>query len=111
MPITRAPGRTVYIGAVAMTGMQAGWIHTSERLPDDGQRVLCWLPDNTIYLPGKTGATEVRNTVVMKFARDYFIKNPSKTGKAVGDHFWLGEGTSNRFFHEVTHWMPLPPAP
>ena len=91
--------------------MSTTWIRCADRLPADGQRVLCWLPENTVYLPGKTGATEERNVAVMKFAHDFFITNPSKTGKAVGTHFWIGEGTSNRFFHEVSHWMPMPDAP
>ncbi len=56
------------------------WIPVSERLPDDGQRVLCYLPKNTVYLPGKTGATEERPVVVMRFADGFFTKNPSKTG-------------------------------
>jgi hypothetical protein len=47
----------------------------------------------------------------MRFALDFFLKNPSKTGHTASTHFWLGEGSSNRFFHEVSHWMPLPPAP
>ena len=83
----------------------------SERLPDDGQRVLCYLPKNTVFLPGKTGATEERQVVVMRFAHGFFTKNPSKTGYAGPPHFWLGEGTSNRFFLEVSHWMPLPERP
>lgn len=91
--------------------MTGTWIKVEDELPDDGQRVLCWLPSHTVYLPGKTGATEDRHAVVLKFARDHFVKNPSKTGKAVGTHFWLGEGTSNHFFHEVTHWMALPEGP
>ncbi len=87
------------------------WIPVSERLPTDGERVLCWLPENRVYLPGKTGAFEERTVVVMRFAHDFFIKNPSKTGYTGSPHFWLGEGTSNRFFSEVMQWMPLPPTP
>lgn len=82
-----------------------------ERLPDDGQRVLCFLPKNTIYLPGKSGATEERQVAVMRFAKDFFLKNTSKTGYNGPPHFWLGEGASNRFFADVTHWMPLPERP
>lgn len=88
-----------------------GWIAIAERLPEDGQRVLCYLPANTVYLPGKTGATEERHVIVLRFMKDWFLKNTSKTGKASGDHFWLGEGSSNHFFADVTHWMPLPQHP
>lgn len=87
------------------------WIPVEERLPVDGQRCLCHLPKNTIHLPGKSGATEERAVVIMRFARDHFVNHPSKTGYAGVPHLWLGEGTSNRFFHEVTHWMPLPHTP
>lgn len=89
----------------------ATWIPITERLPKDGQRVLCHLPKNEVYLPGKTGATESRTVVILRFAADFFSKNPSKTGYTGSPHFWLGEGTSNRFFEDVTHWMPLPEVP
>jgi len=91
--------------------MQAHWTPTADRLPEDGQRVLCFLPRNIVYLPGKTGASEERAVIVLRFAKEYFVKNPSKTGKATGTHFWLGEGSSNHFFEDVTHWMPLPERP
>ena len=91
--------------------MTALWTPIAERLPDDGTRVLCWIPDHRVYLPGKTGAMESRPAVILRFAHNYFVKNPSKTGRAMGQHFWLGEGTSNHFFEDVTHWMPLPEGP
>lgn len=73
--------------------------------------MLCYLPRNTIFLPGRTGATEERLVVVMRFALDFFLKNTSKTGYNGPPHLWMGEGSSNRFFQEVTHWMPLPALP
>ena len=91
--------------------MEANWISVHERLPADGQRVLCHLPGNKVYLPGKTGAMEDRSVVIMKFAFEFFVKNPSKTGHQGAPHFWLGEGTSNHFFEDVTHWIPLPGDP
>ncbi|HNR56349.1 MAG TPA: DUF551 domain-containing protein [Flavobacteriales bacterium] len=87
------------------------WIPVNERLPDDGQRCLCHLPGNQVYLPGKTGATEVRQVVILRFLKDHFLKNPSRTGYNGEPHFWQGEGSSNKFFAEVSHWMPLPDAP
>lgn len=89
----------------------SNWIPVEQSLPDDGARVLCYIPGNSVYLPGKTGDTELREVVVMRFAQDFFLKNVSKTGYSGPPHFWLGEGTSNRFFTEVTHWRPLPEGP
>ncbi|HQW04339.1 MAG: DUF551 domain-containing protein [Flavobacteriales bacterium] len=84
------------------------WISTKERLPEDGTRVLCYLPRNVVFLPGKTGASELRDVVILRFAKDFFVKNPSKTGYSGSPHFWLGEGTSNRYFDDVVYWMALP---
>ena len=80
-------------------------------LPEDGERVLCYVPDHSVYLPGKTGARENRNVIILKFQKDYFLKNPSKTGYTGSPHFWSGEGTSNHFFADVTHWRSLPEGP
>lgn len=91
--------------------LPADWTTILENLPEDGERVLCFIPGNSVYLPGKTGDTELREVVVMRFAKDFFLKNASKTGYTGPPHFWLGEGTSNRFFAEVTHWRPLPGRP
>ena len=91
--------------------MMSTWNAVADRLPANGQRVLCYLPTNKVFLPGKTGAFEERHVVVMRFALDFFVTNPSKTGYSGVPHFWLGEGTSNRFFHEVTHWTALPETP
>jgi len=87
------------------------WTPTEQALPEDGARVLCYIPGNSVYLPGKTGAMELREVVVMRFAEDFFLKNASKTGYSGPPHFWLGEGTSNRFFAEVSHWSALPTKP
>lgn len=86
------------------------WNPCTERLPADGQRVLCWLPRNTVRLPGGAG-TEERHVVMLCFAEDWFIKNPSKTGRRTHRHFWFGEGGSNCFFEQVSHWMALPEGP
>ncbi len=90
--------------------MENGWIHCDEQLPADGQRVLCWVPGNTVHMAGLQ-QTELREVVLLRFAEDWFIKNPSKTGRATHRHFWLGEGCSNFFFERVTHWKPLPEGP
>ena len=91
--------------------MSNGWISITERLPGNGDRVLCWVPGHQVYLPGKTGATELREVVILRFLKDHFAQNPSKTGKATSPHLWAGEGSSNQFFEAVTHWRPLPIGP
>ena len=93
-----------------MSGTTMDWIACADRLPADGQRVLCWIPDNRVHLPGLAGH-EARPVVILRFAEDWFIKNPSKTGRKTHRHFWLGEGCSNFFFERVGHWRPLPPGP
>lgn len=86
------------------------WIHVADSLPENGQRVLAFLPDNVIYLPGKTGEQQFLPVIFLRFARDFFgEKNPKR--KEFGSHFWLGEGQSNHYFTDVTHWMPAPEGP
>ncbi|MCC6838845.1 MAG: DUF551 domain-containing protein [Flavobacteriales bacterium] len=93
-----------------MSTTETLWTSCAERLPRDGQRVLCWLPDHAVHLPGLANM-EQRNVVILRFAEDWFLKNPSKTGRSTHRHFWLGEGSSNCFFERVTHWAPLPGGP
>lgn len=86
------------------------WININDSLPEDGQRVLAFLPNNVIYLPGKTGETQYLPVIFLRFARDFFGPNNPKREK-FGPHFWLGEGQSNHYFDDVTHWMPVPKGP
>lgn len=86
------------------------WIAISERLPEDGQKVLCYLPDNHQYLPGKSGETRFEPVLILRFVDEFFAEGSPKRLKH-GPHFWLGEGLSNHYFKDVTHWMPLPTSP
>lgn len=86
------------------------WISVSEGLPDDQQRVLAFVPKNVIYLPGKSGATRFLPVIPLRFAKDFFgPANPKR--EKFGAHFWLGEGQSNHYFADVSHWMPVPEGP
>ncbi|MFT6849080.1 MAG: hypothetical protein ACI83L_001604 [Cryomorphaceae bacterium] len=86
------------------------WISISEQLPDDGQRVLAFLPKNIIYLPGKLDESMLLPVIFLRFAEDFFsFENPKR--EKFGPHFWLGEGQSNQYFDAVTHWMPSPVGP
>lgn len=97
--------------SVYLVPVPTSWIPISEQLPPDGERVLCWVPGHQVYLPGKSGAMDLREAVILRFHQDYFLKNTSKTGQATSPHFWTGEGTSNQFFEAVTHWQRLPVGP
>ncbi len=86
------------------------WISISEQLPEDNQRVLAFLPNNVVYLPGKTGQSKLLPVIFLRFAKDFFgPQNPKR--EKFGPHFWLGEGQSNQYFDAVSHWMPAPEGP
>jgi hypothetical protein len=86
------------------------WFDINDRLPEDGQKVICYLPENHQYLPGKSGETRFEPVVILRFV-DRFFEKGSKKYEKYGPHFWLGEGLSNHYFADVTHWMPLPQLP
>ncbi len=86
------------------------WIDINDALPSDGQRVLAFLPKNEIFLPGKTGEKEFLPVIFLRFAENFFgEKNPKR--EKFGAHFWLGEGQSNHYFDDVTHWCEVPKGP
>lgn len=86
------------------------WIKLSDALPADGQRVLAFIPGNKVYLPGKDLEFEIREVILLRFLKNFFADRLDKAEKH-GVHFWQGEGNSNHYFSDVTHWMPLPDAP
>ncbi len=83
------------------------WIDVNSELPTEGERILGYLPGNKVFLPGKSGEYELREVVVLKFCMDFYPEGSEKYAKN-GPHFWQGEGNSNHFFRDVTHWMNLP---
>ncbi len=86
------------------------WIKTSDQLPEDQQRILAFVPGNKVFLPGKSGEFELREVIVLRFLKDFYPTGSEKFLKH-GPHFWQGEGNSNHFFKDVTHWMPMPEYP
>lgn len=86
------------------------WISIHHALPKDKQRVLAFIPGNRIFLPGKSGEFEIREVIVLHFQENFFGEGTEKRQK-FGPHFWQGEGNSNHYFGDVTHWMALPEKP
>ncbi len=86
------------------------WYSIQNSLPTDGQRVLAFVPNNKVFLPGKSGEFELREIIVLRFLQDFYPEGSEKQLKH-GSHFWQGEGNSNHFFKDVTHWMPIPDKP
>ena len=86
------------------------WIAVSDQLPADGQRLLAFIPGNKVYLPGKSLDFEIREVIVLKFLQDFYPEGSEKRAKH-GPHFWQGEGNSNHFFKDVTHWAAIPEGP
>jgi hypothetical protein len=87
--------------------MKQDWIDVNDQLPEDGQRVLVFVPNNKHFLPGKSGEYEMREVMIMKFCENFYPAE-SERGIKYGVHFWSGEGNSNCFFNAVARWMPLP---
>lgn len=85
------------------------WIDVNIQLPAHEQRVLAFIPGNKIVLPGLSGV-ELREVIVLRFLENFYAERPDKAAKH-GIHFWQGEGNSNHFFKDVTHWMPIPDRP
>lgn len=90
--------------------MTLDWIDINAELPGDEQRVLAFIPGNKVYLPGKTLEFQIREVIVLHFFKDFYAAGTEKHEKH-GPHFWQGEGNSNHFFADVTHWMPIPGGP
>ncbi len=86
------------------------WIKVEEQLPEDQQRILAFVPGNKVFLPGKSGEFELREVIVLRFLKDFYPAGSEKFIKH-GPHFWQGEGNSNHFFNDVTHWMAMPEKP
>jgi hypothetical protein len=86
------------------------WYSINDQLPHDGQRVLGFIPGNKVFLPGKSGEFEIREVIVLRFCQDFYPAGSEKHQKH-GPHFWQGEGNSNHFFSDVTHWMEMPSSP
>jgi hypothetical protein len=86
------------------------WIKVENQLPEDQQRILAFVPGNKVFLPGKSGEFELREVIVLRFLKDFYPEGSEKHIKH-GPHFWQGEGNSNHFFKDVTHWMAMPEKP
>jgi hypothetical protein len=90
--------------------MAPHWIQREDQLPNDDQRVLAFIPGNKVFLPGKDLDFEIHEVIILRFCANHFAGNREKAEKH-GLHFWAGEGSSNRYFTEVTHWAPIPAGP
>ena len=87
-----------------------GWINIENELPQDNQRILAYIPDNKVFLPGMQLDYAIREVVILHFRKNFFADNEEKRKKH-GLHFWSGEGNSNHFFNDVTHWKSIPEGP
>ncbi len=86
------------------------WKECNDELPNHDERVLAFVPGNKVFLPGKTGEFELREIIVLRLLKNFYPEGSEKHLK-YGPHFWQGEGNSNHFFKDVTHWTPLPTRP
>jgi len=88
----------------------SGWIDIEKELPQDNQRILAFIPNNKVFLPGMQLDYAMREVVILHFRKNFFADNAEKRNKH-GLHFWSGEGNSNHYYHDVTHWRAIPQGP
>ena len=88
----------------------SGWIDIEKELPQDNQRILAFIPNNKVFLPGMQLDYAIREVVILHFRKNFFADNAEKRNKH-GLHFWSGEGNSNHYYHDVTHWRAIPQGP
>ncbi|MEJ6680531.1 MAG: DUF551 domain-containing protein [Flavobacteriales bacterium] len=86
------------------------WIKVTETLPENNQRVLAFIPNNKVFLPGNAFGFEIREVIVLVFLENFYKDDHEKREK-YGSHFWQGEGNSNHFFSDVTHWAEMQKGP
>lgn len=87
------------------------WINVSDQLPRDRQLVLAYIPDNWVSVPGAPTEKEHHPIKMLRFELNFYGAHKPRHKNSLSDHFWSGEGLSNHFFQEVTHWMELPQKP
>ena len=87
------------------------WISVQQKLPEDGQKVLAFVPDNYVPIPGNPSETEHKPIQILTFEKNFYGAHRPRHKNSASDDFWNGNGLSNHFFQEVSHWMPLPKNP
>lgn len=87
------------------------WINVKDKLPEDGQTVLAYLPENHVPIPGNPSETEFKPIKILTFNKNFYGAHRPRHKNSLSDDFWSGNGLSNHFFQEVSHWMPLPAQP
>lgn len=87
------------------------WIDIKEELPQNGQRVIAYIPENYVPEPGDPTVVKLLPVKILTFVKDFYGAHKPRHKNSTNDDFWSGEGLSNHFFQEVTHWMPLPEKP
>lgn len=87
------------------------WININDQLPENNQRVIAFIPENYVPIPGNPGEVELKPLKVLTFIKGFYGKQKPRHKNSSSDDFWSGEGLSNHFFQEVSHWMPMPEKP
>lgn len=91
--------------------MTINWIDITDQLPQNQQLVIAYLPCNFVPKPGNPTDVDLKAIKILKFEENFYGPHKAKHKNNEGVHFWSGEGLSNHFFQEVSHWMPLPNFP
>lgn len=87
------------------------WIDVAEKIPEDNEQVIAFIPGNFVPTPGNPQEITHKPIKLVVFQKDFYGSQRTKHKNTESNHFWSGDGLSNHFFEEVTHWIPLPDFP
>lgn len=93
-----------------MTNSNEGWVSVDEKLPNDKQRVLCYM-GNYRQAVKYDVCQFIKGVVIENDVAGQIIRSEDQHGNNKKPYCWDTFGSMRYFGQDCTHWMPLPEPP